>query len=205
MCDKPSSPSTRPPSHYKLVELHPLAVRLLHWNQVFILLTLISCGLYIHHPGLFPIPLGTVKNIKSIGNFLLIANTMVYIYYSIITGHYHDLIFAPKDIKFLRGFFKYILFLKESPGYYGKYTPGQKITYTLWLLLILNQIGTGLMMFFPETFGYFIKLAGGLNKIRLIHYFPSWLFISTIPIHVYLAITENPAKLQSIFTGYARR
>jgi len=196
---------TRPLINSDIIELHPLPVRILHWNQFFIIITLIVCGMYLHYPRFLDTPYTTIKNIKGVFNFLLIANTMVYIYYSLISKHYSELIFGLRDIKFIPSFFRYVFFLKENPGYYGKYNPGQKATYTLWFLLILIQIFTGLLLFFPDTFGYFIVLGGGLNKIRQVHYFVTWVLIATIPIHIYLAITEDPAKLQSIFTGYARR
>ncbi|MDK2824177.1 MAG: Ni/Fe-hydrogenase 1 B-type cytochrome subunit [Clostridia bacterium] len=189
----------------EIIELHSLPVRILHWTQVFIIITLIICGFYIHYPGLLNIPFSTIKNIKGVFNFLLIINSSLYIYYSIISKHYLELIFSFRDIRFIPVFFKYIFFLKDEPGYYGKYNPGQKATYTFWFLLILVQIFTGLTLFYPETFGFFVKLLGGLNRIRITHYFATWLFVFTIPIHLYLAITEDPAKLQSIFTGYARR
>jgi len=197
--------STLSPFHYStIIELHPLPVRILHWSQFFIITTLITCGMYLHYP-IFDIPFATVKNIKGIFNFFLIANTLVYIYYSLISKHYRELIFGFRDIKYTPSFFRYIFFFNKNPGYYGKYNPGQKAVYTFWFLLILLQIFAGLLLFFPDSFGYFIKLSGGLNKIRQVHYFATWIFIATIPIHIYLSITEDPAKLQSIFTGYARR
>jgi len=187
------------------IMLHSLPVRLLHWNQAITLTILIICGLYLHKPGLLNIPFQTVKNIKGVFNFVLIANTVIYIYYSLISKHYHDLIFSLRDIRFIPSFMQYTLFLKENPGYYGKYNPGQKATYTLWFILILIQIITGLALFYPDPLSYLVNLLGGLNKIRQIHYLVTWVFVATIPIHIYLAITEDPAKLQSIFTGYVRR
>ena len=197
---------TLSPFHFStIIELHPLPVRILHWLQVIIITTLIVCGLYLHYPRFLEIPYSTVKYIKGVLNFLLIANTLVYIYYSVISKHYRELIVGFRDLKHIPSFFRYIFFLNKSPGYYGKYNPGQKAMYTFWFILILIQIFTGLQLFFPDTFGYFIKLSGGLNKIRQVHYFATWIFAATIPIHLYLSITEDPAKLQSIFTGYARR
>jgi Ni/Fe-hydrogenase 1 B-type cytochrome subunit len=188
-----------------IIQLHSLPVRLLHWAQFFIITTLIICGMYLHYPLFLDIPFNTVKNLKGVFNFLLISNTMIYIYYSLISKHYREVIFSFRDIRFIPSFFRYIFFLNKNPGYYGKYNPGQKAIYTFWLMLILLQIFTGFMLFLPDTFGYFIKLTSGLNKIRQAHYLVTWLFISTIPIHIYFAITEDPAKLQSMFTGYARR
>lgn len=188
-----------------IIELHPLPVRILHWSQFFIIITLIFCGLYLHYPRFLDTSFTAVKTTKGIFNFLLIANTMIYVYYSVITQHYRELIFGIRDIKFIPSFLRYVFFLSKNPGYYGKYNPGQKAMYSFWFLLILLQIFTGLILFFPDTFGYLVMLGGGLNKIRQIHYFITWIFIATIPIHIYLSITEDPAKLQSIFTGYARR
>ena len=195
----------RPFLELSIIERHPLPVRILHWLQVIIITTLIVCGLYLHYPRFLETPYSTIKNIKGVFNFLLIANTLVYIYYSLISKHYRELIIGFRDLQHIPSFFRYIFFLSENPGYYGKYNPGQKAMYTFWFILILIQIFTGLQLFFPDTFGYFIKLSGGLNKIRQVHYFATWIFAATIPIHLYLSITEDPAKLQSIFTGYARR
>ena len=188
-----------------VIELHSLTIRILHWVQAITVFILIIAGLHLHHPTLLNIPLSTVREVKGIFNFVLIANLLIYIYYSFITRHYSDLIFSLKDIPFIPSFFKYMFFIKESPGYYGKYNPGQKATYTMWFIVFLIQIVTGLTLFFPEQLGFLIPLLGGLNRIRMIHYFMTWVLIATIPIHIYLAITEDPAKLQSIFTGKARR
>lgn len=195
-------PPTKGP---KIIEIHPLAVRILHWNQVFIITLLITCGLYIHYPFFPELPLKTIKNIKGVFNFLLIANTSIYIYYSLVTRHYTELILRMGDLAFLPGFFKYVFFLQDEQGYLGKYNPGQKAAYTLWFFLLMVQIVTGLLLFFPNFFGYFLKIGGGLNNIRTIHYSVTWIFLATIPLHIYLALTEDPAKLQSIFTGYVRR
>ena len=203
LAHSPTGPLTH--FHQELIEVHPLPIRIFHWVMVFTITTLVFTGMYIHYPGLLNIPFSTVKTIKGVSNFILIANTALYVYYSLITKHYCELIFRLKDVHFLPNFFRYFLFLKDNPGYYGKYNPGQKATYTLWFLLILIQIFTGLILFFPDIFAFLIPKLGGLNKIRMVHYLVTWIFVATIPLHVYLALTEDPAKLQSIFTGWARR
>ena len=140
-------------STLSLVLLHPLPTRILHWSQVFIIITLISCGMFLHYPRFLDSSFSTIKNIKGIFNFLLIANTAVYIYYSLRTKHYRELIFSRRDTQFIPSFLRYMFFLKEDPGYYGKYNPGQKAVYTTWFLLILLQILTGLLLFFLITLG----------------------------------------------------
>ncbi|NLT94032.1 MAG: iron hydrogenase [Clostridia bacterium] len=196
---------TGPQIDTALVQLHPLPVRILHWTQFFIIMILIICGMYLHYPRFLEHSFSTIKNIKGVFNFLLIANTLVYVYYSLRTEHYREIILGRRDLRFIPDFLRYIFFLKKNHGYYGKYNPGHKAVFSTWFLLILLQIFTGLLLFFPDTFGAIIKLWGGLNKIRQVHYLITWLFIASIPIHVYLALTEDPAKLQSIFTGYARK
>jgi len=58
---------------------------------------------------------------------------------------------------------------------------------------------------FPDGTVRLQRMLGGLNTLRSIHFLVAAFFAGTIPFHLYLVFSEDPAKLQAIFTGYVQK
>ena len=132
-------------------------------------------------------------------------NVIGQIYYYIYTRKFTEVIFLPRDLQNLRSFSRYYMFIANETPNYGRYNPGQKAIYTVWLAAIMLSIICGNALLFPDDTVWLQKIMHGLNTIRIIKYFIVMFFVGTIPLHLYLVFTEDPAKLQAMFTGYIKK
>jgi Ni/Fe-hydrogenase 1 B-type cytochrome subunit len=184
--------------------LQPLAVRIFHWVMFFAVTYLVITGLYLHDPwgGL---SYGLVRKTHSIAGIILMLNLLGQIYYYIVTGKYTEVLFTPRDIANLRSFFRYSLFITENHPNYGRYNPGQKALITAWGLVILLSGLAALPHLLPEYASWLSRPLGGLMGSRIVFYAVTMFFLATIPLHLYLVFTEDPAKLQAMFSGYIQK
>jgi Ni/Fe-hydrogenase 1 B-type cytochrome subunit len=186
--------------------LHPLPVRIFHWTMFATVSALVLTGLYLDDP--FPdrlLSLRTVRLIHGSAGMLLMANTFGQFYYYIVSRKYSEVLLLPRDLANIRSFLRYYLFITEGHPNYGRYNPGQKVLYTSqWLAVLLASL-VSMVLLFPDQTAWLQRNMGGLNTLRLIKYTIAMYFLSTVPWHLYLVFTEDPAKLQAMFTGYAKR
>ncbi|QDR83318.1 cytochrome b/b6 domain-containing protein [Sporomusa termitida] len=184
--------------------LHPLAIRIFHWILVLSVTYLVITGLYLHDPK-GNLPFGLLRKTHTLVGMMLIINLLGQIYYYSITGKYTEVLFTRRDIPNLRSFFRYTLFITANHPNYGRYNPGQKGLFTIWVLAIMLSGLAALPHLLPEYASWLSRPLGGLMGTRVIFYAITMLFLATIPLHVYLVFTEDPAKLQAMFSGYLRQ
>jgi len=186
--------------------LQPLPIRIFHWTLVAAVSTLVLTGLYLDNPvTVLHFRMGTVRYVHLLAAMVLIVNVFGQMYYYIYTRKFTEVIFLPRDLQNLRSFSRYYMFITNETPNYGRYNPGQKALYTVWLAAILLSIVCGIALLFPDDTVWLQKTMHGLNTIRIIKYFIGMLFVGTIPLHLYLVFTEDPAKLQAMFTGYIKK
>ncbi len=180
--------------------------RVFHWLFAFGVILLITSGFYIYRPI-------TLENIYDMGNNLLIHSTVAFftsgvfftwVYHHIITQSYRDVLFRLKDITDFKGLLKYYLFIETKAPVHGKYNAGQKFIYTSWFFAFIFMFITGIILYMAN-FGNILPFPVLLQKVRLLHFIGALWFLGTVPVHIYLAFTEDPAKLQAIFTGWVRK
>lgn len=188
------------------VLFHSRTTRVFHWLFAASITVLIISGLYIH----YPVDLGKFFNMgtavalqKSFGIFAS-ALFFAWVYYQIVTQAYKDIIFKFRDIADFKGLLKYYLFIEKKPPLYGKYNSGQRIMYTSWFFVFLFMFVTG-MISYSAGFGNVLPVPVGLQKVKFYHFLGALWFMATIPVHVYLVLTEDPAKLQAMFTGWLKK
>lgn len=184
--------------------LHPLPVRIFHWIMFFAVMYLVITGLYLNDPWA-GLSYGVVRKTHTIAGIILMLNLFGQICYYLFTGKYTEILFMPRDFSNLRSFFRYALFITERHPNYGRYNPGQKALFTLWGMAILISGFAAMPFFFPEYGTWLSKPFGGLTGIRIVYFAITMLFVATIPLHVCLALTEDPAKLQAMFSGYVNK
>lgn len=187
------------------VLIHSRASRLLHWSFAVVITLLILSSFYIHRPQV----LGPLFNM---GKNLFVHRSMAYaamgiftawVYYMIATGDYRNIWFRLADVRQIPAFLKYNLFLEQKLPPHGKYNVGQKIIYTSWFFVFIFQAVTGLLLQFPAWTGYVPPLT--LQPIRYYHFLVALYFTATVMLHLYMAMTEDPARLQAIFTGWVKK
>ncbi len=186
--------------------LQPLPVRIFHWIMFACVITLLFTGFYLHNPLAFiNVPLRLVRKIHSLFGLVLIFNLAGQVYYYTVTKKFTEIVFMPGDLHNLRSFTRYVLFITDGHPNFGRYNPGQKALFTLWGFAVLAASLTSMLLLFPESNSWGQRLLGGLNNIRVIHFMIAVIFAFSIPLHLYLVFTEDPAKLQAIFTGYVNK
>ncbi|MBO8169583.1 MAG: cytochrome b/b6 domain-containing protein [Thermoanaerobacteraceae bacterium] len=184
----------------KLVQ--PLPVRIFHWLTATIVFTLVLTGLYINNPTFLDLPLWWVRKVHFYFSFLFIANFTLYTYYYAITRKYPEVLFMPGDIKKMPRLLAFEFFLENTQPNFGRYNPGQKLLFTAWFLLALVLICDGLVLYFINLAQNIFYPLALVNTLRMIIYFGTVFFAISIPVHIYLAVTSDPAKVQAMVTGY---
>lgn len=186
--------------------LQPLPVRVFHWIMFVCVIILLFTGFYLHSPiSYIKLPLSLIRKVHSMFGLILIANLAGQIYYYAATKKFTEILFLPGDFANIRSFTRYVLFITEGHPNFGRYNPGQKMLFTLWGLAVLAASFTSMILLFPERTFWIQRILGGLNVVRIVHYFIAIFFASSIPLHLYLVFTEEPAKLQAMFTGYVNK
>ncbi len=186
--------------------LQPLPVRIFHWVMFAAVMTLLATGLYLHAPPAWlRLPVSLMRELHGIAAAALLVNMALQIYYYARTGKHTEVLLLPGDWANVRSFLRYYLFVTAHHPNYGRYNPGQKALFTAWGLVILAAAATGAALAFPGDTTGLQRLLGGLNAIRGIHFLVAAFFAASIPFHLYLVFTEEPAKLQAMFTGYIQK
>ncbi len=186
--------------------LHPLPVRIFHWTMFACVTVLLFTGLYIHSPPAWlRLPMNLMRELHGSFAALLAVNLAGQIYYYARTGKYTEILLLPGDWVNVRSFLRYYLFITAHHPNFGRYNPGQKALFTSWGLVTAVAAVTGAALLFPDDTVRLQRLLGGLNAIRSVHFLVAAFYAASIPFHLYLVFTEEPARLQAIFTGYVRK
>jgi Ni/Fe-hydrogenase 1 B-type cytochrome subunit len=202
--------------HYEKIYEWNMVYRINHWIRAISIFTLIFTGYYIYWPFLSPEEDSQLMNLMRFFHFI----SMYIIILSFIAQLYFD-----KDIweylptwnkiKSVPDILAYYLFLKDTHEEYGKFNPLQALTYFFWGLLLIIETLTGFAIYSGKifgiwdsraAFGWVNNILGGMPITRLVHFSIMWIFIITVPVHVYMVIlkelTDRDNTFWSIFTGY---
>ncbi|MCX7781720.1 MAG: cytochrome b/b6 domain-containing protein [Negativicutes bacterium] len=188
-------------------ELHqPLSIRINHWVMAISAVILTITGFHLSQPfSWLAVKMSMVRKVHFIFGFIALANLVSHIAFYVITKTYNDILLRWRDIKDMPSFLKYFLFLSEPHPNFGKYNPGQRLIFCSWALVLIIGGTAGLAAYFPQQAAFVTKLSGGPTGIKWVKYLTAVYFAATIPLHLYLVFSEDPAKLQAIFTGYVRK
>ena len=202
--------------HYEKIYEWNLVYRMNHWIRAISIFTLIFTGYYIYWPFLSPEEDSQLMNLMRFFHFI----SMYIIILSFIAQLYFDRDiweYMPtwNKIKTIPDMLAYYLFLKDTHEEYGKFNPLQALTYFFWGLLLIIETLTGFAIYSGNifgiwdsrtAFGWVNNILGGMPITRLVHFAIMWIFIITVPVHVYMVIlknlTDRDSTFWSIFTGY---
>lgn len=197
------SGATAPPG--KLLR-HPALLRLLHWVHTALTLTLAVTGLYLSRPFLPPrvLRVATVRLAHLTFCPALTATLVLHVAYALFSGSWRDLFPMKSDWRALGGQLKYEFHLADEAPLGGKYNVLQKLLYLSFLPALLVEALTGwaLAAHHSLTGSLVVRLAGGLQGVRLIHFFGALYLLLTATGHLYRVLTE-PGYLASMVTGWA--
>ncbi|MBU7007413.1 cytochrome b/b6 domain-containing protein [Phosphitispora fastidiosa] len=180
--------------------------RLFHWSSVITVTFLLISGLYIS----YPVDLGDVYDMdiavfmQMTAGILQSGIFLAWVYHHLVTGAYRDIRFRRQDAVDFKGLLKYYFFMEKNPPVHGKYNAGQRLIYSSWFFIFIFMFITGLILY-SSNFGYVLPYPVTIQKVRFYHFLGTLWFLGTVPLHIYLVLTEDPAKLQAMFTGWVRR
>lgn len=192
------------------VLLNPVPVRVFHWVFAACIIVLLVTGFYISRPvgslwsSLAFMDMNLARLLHSAAAFVAIGAVIVRVYWAFFSGDYREFLLSRQDIRDLGGFARYYLFLSDHMPSRGKYNVGQKATYGSWLVVFAFQVISGLILRSPYSLVRAAGLLGGLEVVRLLHFGAAVWFLATVLVHIYLALTEDPGRLQAMVTGYVR-
>ncbi len=203
-----------PAGHTRREYLFTAYERLWHWVMAVSVLALIVTGLQIHFPGW--LHLLSAANVVAVHNYfglILALNAFLALFYHLATAAIRQFIPGRQGMAeavklqtryYLRDIFKGLPApFRRSPE--RKLNVLQQITY-LFLLNILFpfQLITGAMIWLVGKSPAVAAAIGGLHIIAPLHNLGSWMFISFLVAHGYLATTGHTvwAHVRGMIAGY---
>ncbi|MTI82970.1 MAG: cytochrome b/b6 domain-containing protein [Firmicutes bacterium] len=186
------------------VKRHRGLLRAMHWVLVPATFSLIINGSYVHKPSRTKSfnNMDTARKMHFTAQYFLVSYLISRAYYGWANCDYKDLLPNRKDMLSLPKFLRYTIFLRKKKPHYPKYNPGQKLLFVQMAVLFPLQILTGYAMYSASKLQKLSRIFGGLGKTRLVHYLSATVITGLISGHIYFALTDDLAKLKSIFTGY---
>jgi len=216
----------QPPSgEYRWVYLWEWPVRAMHWVAALSVPLLVVTGLYIGKPYFMTSGEASAHYLMGWMRFLHFSAAAVLVMtgivrtYWLFVGNRYERVAAlfpvrPRDWVNLLRMAKFYLMIRpeKAPRYLG-HNPLQQLSYTAMYGLAILMVATGFALYGQSNPGGFIysatnwigALFGGLPVVRFVHHIGTWLFLTFIPIHVYLAIRadhlERTGVVSSIVSG----
>lgn len=189
-----------------IVETQPIWVRIFHWGFALCLTGTILTGLELHKPANF-LALKFSKVLTFHITFVWLA--MGFLGVRIFDAFIHkddSLIPKVQDLRQFPKLMAYYFFLRSSPPPRRKYNSGQVLIYFSWVILFMIASFLGLATYWQgEHLVWAWRLVGGFQVIRWVKFTISIYFLATIPLHIYLSLSEDMSRLQAMVTGYQRK
>jgi Ni/Fe-hydrogenase 1 B-type cytochrome subunit len=214
-----------PVGDYRWVYLWEWPLRAMHWVAAISLILLVVTGLYIGKPYFMTggeasahFLMGWVRFLHFAAAALLVMTGIVRVYWLFMGNRYERLValfpIRPRDWVNLGRMIKFYLMVRpeQAPRYLG-HNPLQQLSYTAIYGLAALMVVTGFALYGQSNPGGLIysltnwigPVFGGMPVVRFLHHIGTWLFLTFIPIHVYLAIRadhlERTGVISSIVSG----
>lgn len=211
--------------NYRWVSLWGLPLRAMHWIAALSIVILVVTGLYIGKPFLTTsgdtsrhFLMGWMRFTHFVAAAALVMTAIVRVYWLIAGNQFERLAalfpYRTKQLKDLVVQAKsYALIRPEDAPRYLGHNPLQQVSYTALYALAAFQVVTGFALygqsepggFFFTAFGWVAPLLGGLPGLRFAHHVLSWVFLTYIPLHIYLSvradILEHNTTISSMVSG----
>ncbi|MBI5231047.1 MAG: cytochrome b/b6 domain-containing protein [Coriobacteriales bacterium] len=185
----------------------PLTPKLLHGVHMAGIIILAITGMYIRFPHL----MGARTFMRNTHYFFMIVVTITLVWrvwYAFWSKNkdWPEFAVGKKDLQSLVGVLAYYGYFSNKKPHVAKYNVAQKMSYMLFLVMMLAQVFTGFALLrYNIIFGasprdiligwWLGPIVGGapmaLWYARMIHYVLNWMFIIMMTIHFYLAASED--------------
>jgi len=202
---------------------HPFVVRLAHWVGAVAVVVMIASGLQIFwaFPSFGPkipqnnfwVPPRSIRLGGWLGGGLqwhftfmwfFVGSGVLYVTYQIVSGHWRQVLFRPRDIKGVWPMARYYFFFGKKPPVVEAYNPLQKLAYTATIFFGLLSTATGLVLFKPVQFWWLTALFGGFRLTRVWHFISMCGFVAFIPGHLIMVALHGWNNFYSMITGWKK-
>ena len=210
---------------YRWVYLWRWPLRVTHWVSAITVVVLVVTGFYIGAPYFTTwgeasshFLMGWARFLHFSAAALIVAAAILRIYW-LFAGNkwarWNALL--PVRTKNWKNMWKmlkyYFLVRQESMPHYLGHHPLQQLSYTAIYLVVIVQVVTGFAMyglsnpggFFHTVFSWVGPMFGGIQNARFAHHALTWILITFIPLHIYLAfradVMDREGEMSSIFSG----
>lgn len=200
---------------------HPFIVKVMHWLNVALMLTMLASGLviWLKHPSFFDFPtkladrrlfdpaspLGGPLIWHFVGLWVLLLNWFCYFLYTILSGNWREILFRPSDIPGVAPQIRYYLKLQATPPLSGKYNPLQKLAYNGLFAMAAAIAITGFALYKPILCKPVADLMGGPAWVRLIHFALAVWFILFMVGHALMGVWLALKRETDMIPFLARR
>lgn len=202
---------------------HPLPIRFCHWLNSVSLLILVASGLRIFRafPSFGPkIPQRDflqVPRLLTLGGWLggalqwhftflwiYIATGVVYLGYHVLSGHYRQVLFTPRDLWGVWPMARHYFFFGRKPRVTQPYNPLQKLAYTSVIALGALSVVTGMVLYNPVQFSLLARLMGGFHWARVWHFAVMCGLVLFVLGHLVMVILHGWNNFVSMLTGWKK-
>jgi Ni/Fe-hydrogenase 1 B-type cytochrome subunit len=187
----------------------PAAPKVMHAFHMFSMIILAITGMYLRFPFFYG---GRVFMRNTHYVFMIIVVVVLvmrvwYAFYSKTNADWREFAIGKKDIATAGGVLKYYGYLSDQKPHVAKYNVMQKMSYSLFLVMMLAQAFTGFALLrYPLPFigisprdmliGWWLAPAVGsaalaMWYVRMLHYILNWGFIIMTTVHFYLAFSVD--------------
>ncbi len=197
------------------IYLLPLWLRIWHWTNALLIISLIVSGISLHFadPKAMLLPFSLARDIHNIAGVALCVTYGVFVIGNIVSGNWWQ--FVPKPDNFLKNiwlqtrFYIWDIFLGRPHPFAvtleRHFNPLQQITYwaVMYLLMPLVLI-TGVMFLWPELAPDRLFGVDGLLPIALAHFVFGLCILLFLLSHIYLATlgTTPTQQIKMMITGW---
>ncbi len=210
----------------KIISKHPLAIRWFHWINFPVLAAMVWSGLLIYWANdIYAIKIGGKAIITFFPDsfykalnmpyklaegmayhfffmWLFFINGLLYVLYTIFSGEWRYVFPQKKSFKEAWQVLLHDLHIRKTKPPQSKYNAAQRISYTAIIFMGLGSIITGLAIYKPVQFSFFIWLCGGYEAARTEHFILTIGFCLFFVVHVVQVIIAGWKNFQSMITGF---
>ena len=196
------------------LRIHPLAVRITHWINVFALLLMVLSGWRIYNAS--PLFGFSFPNDWTLGGWLagalqwhfaamwlLFLNGIAYLAYGVLSGHFRRKLLPLSPRAALRDALD-ALRLRLKHDDLSVYNAAQRAAYLAAIALGILLVLSGLVLWKPVQLQTLGALMGDYEGARYVHFFCMAGIVLFVAVHV-LMVALVPRSLPTMFTGRFRR
>jgi len=186
----------------------PLAPKVAHAIHMFGMIILGFSGMMIRFPAFDRTPMRYLHYIVMIPVILTTLWRIWYAFRSKTNADWREFAITKVDLNTALGVLAYYGYVSDSKPHVAKYNVMQKMSYNLFLYMMLAQMLTGILIWrlpLPivdaSVYQGAAALIGasGIIWVRLLHYILNWGFIIMMTVHAYLAFSVDVPCMLDFF------